>query len=731
MKKIKLFFIALISFFEPFHSFSQNFSPALSIPVTVSGVPLVNPWAGGMDSPQFSAIDLNLDGIKDLFVFDRQGNRSTTYINNGAPNSVDYHYAPQFISKFPSLHDWALLVDYNCDGKEDIFTYSYMGGMSVYKNISSTSLQFVLEYPLVYSSYFGFQANLFVPSVDLPALIDVDNDGDMDVLVRTISGDYVEYHQNFAMDSLGVCDSLLFYMNQNCWGNFLFGGFPCNSATLNAGCRIGNINHENDISNSVLCTAHAMLAFDYDYDGDKDLLNGDIACNYLLFLENGGTPWGALMTAQDDSFPSYNIPVYLNLLPAPFYFDADNDNKKDLIVSPGMSNASENIFNTLFYKNITGFPADSFNLVNKNVFTKEMLEVGTGANVSFFDVDNDGLQDILIGNYRRKSFYPNPDSSFIYYFRNNGTATNPSFEFVTDNFFNTATSNNFNLSPAFGDLDGDGDADMLVGMDVGTFSYYTNTAGAGNPCNFVFTTNNYQSINVGPYSTPILFDMNQDGKIDLISGKKNGKINYYQNTGTASVPVFSLVSTFLGGVNVTDTLTDIYGYSYPFMFYNNGNMEMLVGSERGWIYHYGNITGNLSGTFTLIDSIYGNINEKWFATVSGTDIDGDGLMDLLIGNRAGGVTLYSQLPTSINEPVSKQKQTKVYPNPVSNQLHIEFENEAEQIIIYNAVGSTIKNISPHEKQLLTVETNYWNAGLYFVKIVFRNGEMLSAKFMKE
>ena len=76
-----------------------------------------NAWAGGLNAPIFSQIDLNGDGKKDLFIFDKDGSRITTYINNGTPNNIDYHYAPEYRSKFPKgLHDWVLLYDFNCDG---------------------------------------------------------------------------------------------------------------------------------------------------------------------------------------------------------------------------------------------------------------------------------------------------------------------------------------------------------------------------------------------------------------------------------------------------------------------------------------------------------------------------------------------------------------------------------------------------------------------------------------
>ncbi|MBL0072970.1 MAG: hypothetical protein IPP34_14690, partial [Bacteroidetes bacterium] len=78
--------------------------------MTVLGTTLKNPWVGGFNAPIFSEIDMNGDGRKDLFVFEKDGNRISTFINQGTPNTVDYVYAPEYAKKFPvSMHDWVLL----------------------------------------------------------------------------------------------------------------------------------------------------------------------------------------------------------------------------------------------------------------------------------------------------------------------------------------------------------------------------------------------------------------------------------------------------------------------------------------------------------------------------------------------------------------------------------------------------------------------------------------------
>jgi hypothetical protein len=78
----------------------------------------LTPYTGGLNAPQMFKIELDGDGIKDLFVFDRYGNKVMTYLFKGGK----YVYAPMYESQFPPLFKWVVIKDYNCDGKEDIFT---------------------------------------------------------------------------------------------------------------------------------------------------------------------------------------------------------------------------------------------------------------------------------------------------------------------------------------------------------------------------------------------------------------------------------------------------------------------------------------------------------------------------------------------------------------------------------------------------------------------------------
>ena len=84
---------ALLPCFFLFASVATNaqsiaFRRVDSIPVVVNNITLNNAWAGGINFPLFSEIDLNGDGIHDLFLYDRSNARISTFINDGSAGEI-------------------------------------------------------------------------------------------------------------------------------------------------------------------------------------------------------------------------------------------------------------------------------------------------------------------------------------------------------------------------------------------------------------------------------------------------------------------------------------------------------------------------------------------------------------------------------------------------------------------------------------------------------------------
>ena len=82
------------------------------IPVTEGDLTFDLAWAGGLNSPQWSQADLDLNGTLDLFAFDRIGDRAMVLLNSQLPGSnPQYTQDVSLLEAFPEMSEWALLKD--------------------------------------------------------------------------------------------------------------------------------------------------------------------------------------------------------------------------------------------------------------------------------------------------------------------------------------------------------------------------------------------------------------------------------------------------------------------------------------------------------------------------------------------------------------------------------------------------------------------------------------------
>lgn len=728
MKKL-LIFIAL---FYYLNTSGQTF-PGGNIKVINNGVALKNPWAGGLDLPQFSASDVNNDGEKDLIVFDRKDNKWLIFLNEG---NSEFKYAPQYEKLFPQVINMGLIRDYNCDGFGDIFAHVNQG-IQLFKNTHENGNPSFVQAKSILKYNVGTGTNnIYKYNNDIAAIDDFDGDGDIDILSFDLLGTTIPYYRNLSVENGFGCDSLIFEENTICWGNFREGGLD-NSIELNFACK-GSSGEDIVIpQNPSRHFGSTLTVLDHDEDNDKDLLLGDVAYNNLVYLKNGGTNFTANMISAELDFPSYDTSVNVPIFPAAFYLDVTGDGKEDLLVSPNSETSSVNKECVWLFEN-TGNAAKRFEFKQKDFLVNTQIDYGSYSFPTFFDHNADGLLDLIIGNgYIYDEF--GATNSSLYYYENTGTLSNPEFTFVTDNYESIGNFGREFIRPTFGDIDADGDDDMIIGESNGGIHFFENTAGAGNTANFVLNTANYFGLDVGTFSHPQLVDLDLDGLLDLVIGRNApvGNVAYFRNYGTPTVPAFhpDSVNQKLGDIHVENP-GFLFGYSAPFITEADalGKRYIFVGSDLGNVHKYEINQDSLkSGLFEELETSILEISVGIRSTVSIVDINNDGISDYFFGNARGGVNFYSDvlldttLALSINKSIQNELVFNMFPNPAENIVTLSFDNldrENINIEILDVLGKSYYQYVFNGSQI-SINTSKFSNGVYFVSL--KSGDKKAVK----
>jgi hypothetical protein len=719
-------------------SFSaQSFFRSSDINVIASGESLSDPMAGGLNSCQVSTFDANLDGVKDLFVFDRNGGKISVFVNESSvPGTFDYRYTQEYNDAFPvNLRNWVLLRDMNCDGKEDICANSG-SGFKVYLNTSASELSFdTTVNPNVMALYewdgsAPLTSGVFCISPDVPAIDDYDNDGDMDMWSWNEFSSSLYFYKNMAIEN-GNCNVVDFKCRNRCYGMF---GESVESFTLILGsdfeCDFNVINPRDD-EGPLRHTGGTTAMYDLDNNGLKDLIIGDVSANSLtaIMLIESSTGQDSASVVHYD-FPATfgnGFPADLITFLGSYFIDVNNDGVLDLVVSPNADNDAADKRSLLLYLNEGSNTNPSFVRIQDDFLQDGMIDLGVGAYPTAGDVDGDGLIDLVVSN--RKRFDLNESfTSRLHFFKNVGSANAPAFDLTDANFLDIPSLQWSSAAPALGDLDGDGDADLLVGDLDGWLHRFNNTSQGGTVSFELQPTplndSSGEIIDVGQSATPQIFDLDADGKNDLLVGCLNGSVFYYRNTGSPASPSFEWQTDSLGQA-VALSLLGIQGKSVPCMVRNTtGETQLFLGTETGPIMQFSGIDGNVQGTFELLSSDFEHIREGARTALTSADLNNDGLIDLIIGNTGGGLAVWMHQTVEVAE-MEKLDDIKLFPNPANKFWSIKLPRNyllPAQIDLFDLRGVRIFSEVRFQSEC-SFPCSDIASGIYYVRITTINSSV--------
>ena len=343
---------------------------------------------------------------------------------------------------------------------------------------------------------------------------------------------------------------------------------------------------------------------DLDNDGLLDLLLGDHEAGIHHLEQN------AVGSMQFSLISTSFSGIDAGSRPAPTITELDNDARLDLII--GMQNG------TISYYEQDSPGSLSFSLVTENF---NGIDVEGYATPKFTDLDQDDLLDLIVGK---------EDGTLSHYEQNvSGSAE---FSLVADNF-NMIDVGSIS-TPSFTDLDGDGLLDMIVGVNYGQLQHYEQVS-QGNT-EFGLVSDSLSGIDVGAQACPTFADLDNDGLLDLMIGGMDGYLSCWEQETEGSVNLRMISNNILPGIDIgqhaAPSFTDLD---------HDGLLDLVVGDGNGTLDHFEQEAVG-STLFNLVtDSLWG-IDVGSYAMPIFTDLDGNGLLDMLVGTFYGNIHHYEQ-----------------------------------------------------------------------------------------
>ncbi len=509
------------------------------------GEDLEKPFLGGFNRPKIQWLDWDGDGDIDLFLLDASG--YIRYLENKGNSS-----SPNFSLITASFNNifcgsWFYFLDFDSDGDLDLMSQNnsdpdYINYFENYNGSFNGSI--------IISDING--AYVVSSSVMTPTFADIDNDGDADFFTGNVTGT-LTYYENIGLSN-GIPE---FQFITNSWQDIYI---------------VGGMRDDNRHG------ASAITFIDLDGDGDLDLSWGDYFQQSLYIIWNSGTLEEPIMLDVALEYPPVD-PVFSAGQNMPTFADLDGDGDEDLYVTV-LSGAYGNqlVNNFFYYENIgSGFKSE-FSYVTRSYLS--MLDIFSNSSPELIDIDFDGDLDLFVSNQYDLS--ESPWVGKIFFFRNTGSNTSPFFEEESTSLLDENLGQM--LSPEFGDLNGDGDIDLVVGDFNGFIKYYENTS-SGSSLSFDYIEN-IAGIDLSGNSTPTLGDLDGDGDLDLLIGQLNGELIFYRNIGNNKSYNFELE-------NFDDIMVDNNSSPELIDINQDGELDLILGSGNQGIHIYIN-EGNSS-----------------------------------------------------------------------------------------------------------------------------------------
>jgi hypothetical protein len=403
-------------------------------------------------NPVPTLADLDADGDMDLLTGLSENGGLKYFENSGTPASAVFLESNAQLWYDVGLYAYPYLSDLDNDGDFDLLVGKDGLGFNFYRNMGDSSQW---QWQLENSVFAGIAQSTYWNS---PCLIDLNNDSKKDLIYGTASGPI-----NYFVNSGTVATPVWTAQNNPFGGVIDVGG------------------------------ASSPCLFDFDYDGDLDLLSGS-QLGTLKYFENIGSSVGPAWNENSAYFSSIQHSIYSAVTVG----DVNGDSLPDVVTG----DLNGGLF--LHQNNGTGFSFLS------SVFSG--VDLGDWSAPVMIDMDGDNDLDIIAGN----------ESGHLFYFENAGTPDSASWVEIVGYFGSIDVGTN--CVPAAGDIDFDGDVDVITGNLFSNVRCFLNDAES-----WLEDPTIVSGISGSQNTAPALGDLDGDGDPDITLGNYNGTFNYFQN----------------------------------------------------------------------------------------------------------------------------------------------------------------------------------------------------------
>jgi hypothetical protein len=553
-------------FFPPTQPFASEVRLRRQFEAKLDGQLTDCAFAGGMEFSKPAFVDVDSDGDLDIFVGDASG-FIRFFRNQGTAQNPHWHFVSDFSDSALGTRNCPGFADVDDDGDQDLFVGNQDGKIIYFRNDGT-------PYTPAFVKVTDFYDSIDIGSEAAPFFMDIDADSDLDLFIGKTDG------------------RLNFYSNVGTKQT------PAWSLV-------------SDYHDSIDVGANSVPIFvEIDADDDYDLFIGEDAGNINFFrnIGNDTLPQWELVSADYNS-------IDVNKRSAPSFADIDGDSDFDLFIGQGQGKTS-------FYRNDGSPFLPSWTPITHDYI---FLDFGSHTSPALVDIDADGDNDLFVGE----------SEGNLNFLRTENQVQIPQFTLITENYF--AIEAEDYSSPAFADIDADGDLDLFVGRKDGKVELYRNI---GNPQSALWNLEQDQLvlIDVGGYATPALADIDGDTDLDLFVGQIYGKIYFYKNDGTPQIPSWILTTEQFESI-------DVGWYSSPAFgdLDLDGDFDLLIGNDEGEILFYRNEDSSKDYSFVFCSDGYDSIDVGERSAPVLSDFDSDGDQDLFVGDSKGGLHYYKNL----------------------------------------------------------------------------------------